>query len=195
MADTDGARPVVLHTSWRGRLQQLIAPLILFGVAAAGFARAGEPRPIPVVLSAIGSVLLVIQLLDFPVVSVFGPTGIERRCVLRRVHLPWDDIVAIARPGTIVGGGSARVRSFVGAEPGTVSNQGLVAEVGDRRRRHLLADHIEGQAEYDAIERGLREWSPITPLRASRPGASVAPTFVYKRRRGVPDSLPVDRLP
>ena len=189
------ARPVVLHTTWHGRLQQAGAPLILLGVAAAGFVRAGEARPVPLVLAVVGAAVLVTQLLDFPIVTVFGADGVQRRCVLRRQVLSWDDIGAIARPGTILGGGSARLRSFAGAEGPTATRQGLVAEVGERRRRYLLTDHVEGRAEYDAIERGLRIWSPSTPLRASRPPEGTAPTFVYKRRRGVPDSLPVDRLP
>ncbi len=197
MSTSDAARPVVLHTSWRGRLQQAVAPLILFGIAAAGFVRAGEPRPVPVVLATIGTVILVIQLFDFPVVTVFGPDGVERRCLLRRQMLLWDDVASIARPGSIESAtavNSEPGRSPAGRQRRRSSRQGLVAEVGERRRRHLLTDHIEGVAEYDAVERGLREWSPMTPMRASRPAEGVAPTFLYKRRRGTPDALPVDRL-
>lgn len=186
-------RPVVVHTSWRGRLVQAVASIVLVGVGIIGFSAAGEFRWVPAAFVTIGVIVFVIQLIDFPLVTVFDEQGIERRCLLRRNRLAWDDVETVARPGRATSRGSAAFRRLTGGDSTPTSSMGLVAEVGEKRRRHLLTDRIESQAEFDELARVMHEWAPMT-MRASRPAEGVSPSFLYKRRRGTPDALPVDRL-
>ena len=60
---------------------------------------------------------------------------------------------------------------------------GLVARTV-HKRRYLLVDVAEGQAEHDALVKGLAAWGVKVPMRAGRPSADVPPTTMYRRRRG-----------
>ncbi len=196
---------VVLHTSWRGRLTTVSAPAIL--LALGGFGTWKAPGLLPLVLLAVGIVLALVALLDFPLVSVIGADGIQRRCALRSQHLDWARIASVARPAqanrwrrdvTGVAGGRAD-RAIPGARPAHAEHEssraakgGLIAEIG--RRPFLLCDKLESRAEYDAIRSGLREWAPGLPLRASRPDESVPPTWLHKKRRGSASDGLVDLL-
>jgi len=132
------------------------------------------------IILVVGLGLAAVAFLDYPLWSTLGPDGIVRRCVLRTETLVWEDISTIARPG-------ARQRRF-GSAPrqadqtaSAVGRAGLVAEV--QRRPYLLADRIESPAEHEAIESGLRTWSPGLAWRASKPVEGTPPTWLYKRRR------------
>ena len=46
--------------------------------------------------------------------------------------------------------------------------------------------------EHEAIENGLKKWSPGTILRAAKPEDGTAPTWLYKRRKADIEGM-VDR--
>ncbi len=191
-AGSGSAKPLpqalVLHTTWRGRLLFLTAPLVLLGLGGYGIVFGGF-QIFNSILAVIGLLLLAASLLDFPLYSVVGPEGVERRCLLRRERRAWSELRTIARPANR--GIASRVRSGLG----TGNSSGLVAEIG--ARPSLLTDRIESPAEFDALENAMAQWVPGMVLRASRPTDGTAPTWLYKRRlgdgEGLIDALHVER--
>ncbi len=182
-------RPVVLHTSWRGRATAFIGPSVLLAWGVYGVV-AGGIQLFNGLLMAVGGVLFVIVAFDYPMHSTIGADGVTRRCLLRTERLGWDRVRTIARPG-------ARQRFFGGTQDrllarpeGPRGRSGLIAEVG--RRPYLLVDRIESPAEHEAIERGLRHWAPGLALRATRPVDGTPPTWLYKTSRASIEGM-VDR--
>lgn len=196
--------PLVLHTSWRGRVLNGLMPVVFLTLGTAGFRGGGVV--VPTILMGLGAAFALVFLIDYPQVVVIGSSGIERRCLLRTDHLPWDVVAVIARVpkrgfrdqksiqfGEQIEGLSARPNRRGRDKTTKPARSGLVAEVG--RRPHLLTDKIESRPEYDALRRALPEWAPSTVLRASRPEDDVAATFSFKRRVGAGEDSFVDRLP
>lgn len=163
-------RPIVLHTSWRGRSAALAAPVILLVLATVGVAGGGW-HWFPLVLGLGGLVLGAIVAVDYPLWCVFGPEGIARRCGLRTERLAWDQVDSVIRPAYT--GRFGRMRG-----PTT----GLVAVV--QRRRYLLTDRMESRAEHEALLRAVAAWNRGMPVEASLPPDDHPPTWLYKRRRG-----------
>lgn len=184
-----GPRPVVLHTSWRGRAVSAAAPSLLLGLGTYGLAAAGF-RIFPFLLFVAGAVFMVIVLFDYPKYTVIGPAGVERHCVLRVERLGWDRVTALGRPG-LRAMGSYRDRAEGGTRVG--GRSGLVAEV--RNRPYLLCDKSESRGEFDAVVAGLSAWAPECPIRASSPSDDAPPTWLYKKRRGSASDGLVDLLP
>lgn len=162
-----------------------VAPTILLALAGIGFASGG--RFVPGAIGFVGLLLALVALFDYPVTVLFGPEGVERRCLLRRVSLSWDEVGAIGRPRKTqdrslqrLGGLAGRVthgESTLGSP-----SSGLVAEVN--RRPHLLTDRIESTQEFEALRAGLVVWGSGVAIRASEPAAEIAATFSYKKRAG-----------
>ena len=177
---TDEPRPVVLHTSWRGRLLAFVAPVVLLAFAGLGYA-VGGVRPVPVICSVVGLGLAGIVAFDYPLHAVFGPGGIERRCLLRREQLDWDRVSGVVRPA---------YRSALGRwmHPST----GLVATIG--RRRYLLTDRMESRYEFAALTRGMDRWDRNVRIEATEPPDDTAPTWLHKKRVGGGDVPLVDHL-
>lgn len=198
-AGATAGQSVVLHSSWRGILLSHATPLLLVVLGGLATADAG-PHPIALALMATGVALEAVSLLDFPLSAVFGPEGIERRCLLRRRRLAWSEVDDLRRaPGPrlrrvpVAHGerhaaspapGAARGRprrGRGGAGPGSrPAPGGLVAARG--RRRYLLVDRVEGGEEYDALVRGVSAWAPGLAVHALRPPDGTPPTWLYRRR-------------
>lgn len=182
-------RPIVLHTSWRGRFTAFAGPAVVLAWGGYG-AVAGGLQIFNGLLIAIGVILLAVVAFDYPMHSTIGADGVARRCLLRVERLTWERISSIARPGArqrFVGA----MRDPVGDRPqGPKGKSGLIAEVG--RRPYMLVDRIESPAEHEAIEKGLRHWAPGLVLRATRPIDGTPPTWLYKARRASVEGM-VDR--
>lgn len=158
--------PVTLHSSWRGIATAFGSPLVvlLLGVLAV---LEGGPGAFSLAVVGVGLVLGAVSLWDFPLAATLGPRGVVRRCALRRAAVRWERVEALRRaPGP-------RLRRSV---PGP-----LAAAAG--RRRWLLVDQAESEAEYDAVVRGLVVWAPGVRVEAARPPADTPPTWLYRRRR------------
>jgi hypothetical protein len=173
----DGA--VVLHSSWRGIIGGVLgaAVLVALGAVPMVLGRGGLGAPVLVV---VGAVLLAVMLWDYPVASVFGPDGIERRALLRRHLLVWRGIdeLARARPG---------MRAALNWRSGGLSSGGLVAVSG--RRRYLLVDQAESRVEYGAVRAVMADGDAATLSMPPPPPPDTPPTSLYRRRRwrsGVP---------
>jgi hypothetical protein len=197
----DGHSILVLHSSLTGIAAAVVSPAVLLGFGAVMLAARG-PRPVPLVLLVLGIGSAVAALASFPRSSRLDRDGITLTRLGRRRHLPWTAVRAISRgPGTqaarsralrdpTLGSGSAatghdrvtgRVGDPVGAEALPVSG-GLVA-VGRGRRRWLLADQVESQAQFDTLLALARDLDPPVPVRAERPHPEAPPTDLYRRRR------------
>ncbi len=198
---------VVLHTSWRGRITTIMSPSIL--TALGGYGVADTFRWFAFAILVVGIVLGIVGLVDYPRVTVIGAGGIERRCLLRTQRLDWAAIATVARPapanrwrrdmttaGTIARSSASRTPGERPAHAEQAATEGtkggLTAEIG--RRPFLLCDKVESQAEFDAIDAGLRHWAPSVPMRASRPDSSVPPTWLHKKRLGSASDGLVDLL-
>lgn len=186
--------PVVIHSTVRGVLVMLLAPL---AVAAAGtLAQIGEPgRTWPQVVAGLGFALFLYGLFSFPHRTTFDAGGLVRHCLLRRHELGWADIRALERVAQPMGRTGAARRQIrdanqarrAGSAPRSAGWQtpqvrgGLVAR-GHGRRRYLLSDVTEGAAQYDAIAR-LAEAAVLGPaLKARRPPPDTPPTGQYRPR-------------
>jgi hypothetical protein len=173
--------PVVVHSSIRGLVAAVVSPAVL--IALGGAASAGGLRTVPVAMLTLGIVLAVGVAVDFPRRTRFDETGMTRMCALRVQHLAWEDTVAIERaPATSID----RVRNLTDRKDDPMISGGLVAR-GPGKKRWLLTDRVESQAEYDAVAAILRARDGATVLRAVRPPAGAAPTDLYRRRRRAKD--------
>ncbi len=182
-------RPIILHTSWRGRFTAFFGPMILLLWGVYG-AAAGGIQIFNAILIAMGVILSGVVAFDYPMHSRIGADGISRRCLLRIERLTWDRVTTVARPGARQRIPGTR-RDPVGDRPqGPRGKSGLIAEVG--RRPYMLVDRIESPAEHEAIEQALRHWAPGLILRATRPVDGTPPTWLYKTRRASVDGM-VDR--
>lgn len=173
--DANPVRPLVLHSSWRGRLLAALTPALLLSFGAIGALAVGF-RVIPVVALVIGFVLLMVVVFDYPLRTVFGPESIDRKCLGRTERLAWSQVGLVGRPAY-----SARLGRL------GRTTTGLVAAVG--RRRYLLTDRMESKAEHQALLRLIAAWAEGTPVEASQPPDDWPPTWLYKRRQGSTDSL------
>jgi hypothetical protein len=169
-----------LHSSWVGRIGALIGPTFLVLWGGYGIAVAGV-QVFNGIVFTLGATLLLIVIFDFPLWCEFDDTGVTRHCLARRQHRAWADIRAIVRPAS---------RGPVGRQ--RISKSGLVAEIG--KRPMMLVDRIESAHEHDALERAVAVWAPGVAFRASQPAHSVAPTWLYKRRRGGQENRLVDEF-
>jgi hypothetical protein len=174
--------PVVVHSSIRGLIAAVVSPAVL--IALGGAASSGGLRVLPVATLTLGVVLAVGVAVDFPRRTHFDAAGMTRVCALRRQRLAWEDTVAIERaPPTSID----RVRNLTDRRDDPMISGGLVAR-GPGRKRWLLTDRVESQAEFDAVVAILRARNGATVVRAERPPSGAAPTDLYRRRRrGVDD--------
>lgn len=157
--------PLVLHSSALRLSVQWLTPLVLLSLG--GYGLTGGPRPIPIVLTALGVVTAWVVLFDLPLRSEFDDDGVTRVCLLRRQHLPWSTVVAVER----VGGVPGRPRADGTRRP-PGAGRGLAARTGPRRV-HLLVDRRESHAEFAALRDLVRERA--TQLRAQQPPLEAAP--------------------
>jgi len=158
---------LVLHTSWRGRLLSFGSPLLLLAIGAVVVS--GRAAVVGWFVIAVAVLLVLVGFLDYPLTVRLGPDGIERRCVARRSTLLWADVEAVVRPSVLQPG---MLRWFGG-------NNGLAAEQG--KRRYLLTDSLESEAENDALHTRLAIWDPGITILAPKPPPSSTPTWLYKR--------------
>ena len=157
------------------------SPALLTTLGGVGLALGGF-RWWPLTLLTVGLGLAAVVVVDYPIQVVFGPEGIDRRCLGRTERLAWDEVTRVVRPA---------YASLLGRFRLGRDSTGLVAE--RRGRRYLLTDKMESRAENEALLDGLFVWAPGTPVEATRPPDSTPPTWLYKRRRGDGDGL-VDEL-
>lgn len=177
---SDELRPIVLHSSWRGRLTALFAPGTLLVLGTYGIAFGGL-QVLNGIIFGLGAVLMLVVLFDFPIWCEFGESGVVRHCAFRKQQLEWQQIRAIVRPANQGPVGRRRA-----------SRTGLVAEIG--KKPFLLVDRIESRAEHEALERAVRRWKPGFAFRPSKPSMEVSPTWLYKRRRGRAGNALVDEV-
>ena len=171
-----------LHTSWRGLLGAGFTPSALLGLGGLAL-RDGGLRPFPLLLVAVGGALLLVALLDYSYTVRLDARGIARRTVIRTQVLPWSRLVALerTRPAT-----ATVMRNLTDRRADPQISGGLGAR-GRGRRRWLLTDRVESRSEYDRLRALLADLGEPVQLRAARPHAEAAPTFLY-RRRGLGDS-------
>jgi len=170
---SSAADAVVLHSTWRGLLSGVFGGLVI-SVAGAFSVAATDGAVGSFVLLAVGAVILLVVLLDFPISSSFDSDGVTRRPLLRRQRLSWDrvDQLTRTRPGI-----AARARSLA---PG-----GLVAKVG--RRRYLLVDQCESIDEFSALSDVMDELGDDVGFHdLIVPPTGTDPTWTYRRRRWQP---------
>ena len=173
-----GADHLVLYPTWTGLLAASLVPpgLLLLGWLAL------EATGVGVVASGLllgGTISGVFAGRDFPRHVVFGPQGIERRCLLRRHVLPYAEVAAVRRAPAPRFGAARAARSSDHAERTRVRS-GLVA-AGSGRRRWMLTDQPESREEYDRLAILLIAHGP-TALEAARPSAGTTPTSLYRRQ-------------
>lgn len=172
-----GADHLVLYPTWTGLLAASLVPpgLLLLGWLAVEAVGVGV---VATVLLVGGTVSGVLTGRDFPRHVVFGPHGIERRCLLRRHRLPYSQVAAIRRaPAPRL----AAVRAARSSDPEERARvrSGLVA-AGPGRRRWMLTDQPESREEYDRLAT-LLILHGATALEAGRPPAGTPPTSLYRR--------------
>jgi len=179
--------PITLSSSLRGLAAAYISPLLVLALAAAGFVLDGV-RPMPLILLAIGTTLLLVSLFDYPIRSVLSSNGIARHTLLRRHNLRWDRIDAITRsPGPRLRWSNARSNAADSERRGAARPArfpipgGLAAVCG--RRKVLLVDQAESAAEYDRLRSAINTWQIPISLAATRPPVGTAPTDLYRRRK------------
>jgi hypothetical protein len=173
-----GPDHLVLYPTWTGLLAASLVPpgLLLLGWLAI---EAGSTGAIASVLLVGGTVSAVLAGRDFPRHVLFGPEGIERRCLLRRHLLPYTEVTAIRRAPASRFARARAARSGDPAERARVRS-GLFA-AGPGRRRWMLTDQPESREEYDRLATLLIVHGP-TSLEAGRPPAGTPPTSLYRRR-------------
>jgi hypothetical protein len=178
-----GPDHLVLYPTWTGLLAASLVPpgLLLLGWLAIEASGTGL---LASVLLVGGTVSGVLAGRDFPRHVLFGPEGIERRCLLRRHRLPYTEVAAIRRAPAPRFARARAARSADPAERARVRS-GLVA-AGPGRRRWMLTDQPESREEYDHLAALLIVHGP-TSLEAGRPPAGTPPTSLYRRR---PPPLP-----
>ncbi len=172
-----GADHLVLYPTWTGLLAAGLVPpgLLLLGWLAL---EAVGPGVVAVGLFLGGTAAAVLAGRDFPRHVVFGPLGIERRCLLRRHVLPYAEVAAIRRAPAPRSALARAARSKDPAARARVSSGLLAASRG--RRRWMLTDQPESREEYDRLASLLITYGP-TALEATRPPAGTAPTSLYRR--------------
>jgi hypothetical protein len=169
---------LVLHSSWTGLAAAVVTPSLLLAFAWVMLAARG-PRPLPLVLLAVALVSAVTALASFPRHSRLDADGITLTRLGRRRQLPWSEVRAISRgPGTQ----AARTRALRDATVEELPVSGGLVAVGAGRRRWLLTDQVESQAQFDTLTDLARQLDPPVPVRAERPHAGAPPTDPYRRR-------------
>lgn len=173
----DDRSAVTLHSSWRGIVLGSLGAVALaaagtYGVIAVGF------EFIPTTLLVIGWIFLLTMVFDFPIASRFTSEGVERRMMLRRHHLRWEDVEQLTR-----------TRPTMIKVDRRLEHGSLAAKKG--RRRYLLVDRLESADEFDAVVEIVEaKGAAGDHLGASmlpRPGAKVPPTWLYRRRAWRPN--------
>jgi hypothetical protein len=166
-----------LHTSWRGLLGAWITPVVLLGVGSVAVGTGGL-RAFPLLLVVLGTVLMLVVLVDYPHRVTVDRTGVSRHTLLRTQRLGWDQLVAMerTRPAT-----STVVRNATDRRSDPQVSGGLVAR-GPGRRRWLLTDRVESRIEYDRLVQLVSELGQPVEIGAARPHAEAVPTFLYRRR-------------
>jgi hypothetical protein len=106
--------------------------------------RSAGPRPGPLVVAGLASVVLAVVLLDLPRETVLDAEGVRRRCLLRDQRIAWASVVAVER---------LRPRML---RPG--GRRGLVLR--GRRGRWLLTDRTEPPADHDRLRRFVTDVAP-----------------------------------
>ena len=167
---------VTLHSSWRGIATTVGGGSTLLALGVLGFV-AGGVNVIPIVLFVAGAVFVLITLFDYPIRATFSADGVERKAVLRRQRLAWEDVRELSR---------LRPRRAGPWRPPAMG--GLLAHVG--RRRYLLVDQLESPLEFDAVVAVVGEETAerLTLDTMSRPPDDTNPTWIYRRSRWAPDS-------
>jgi len=168
--------PLVLHSTWRGMLANLSAPVILIGVATIAMVRGDGFSVGATIVLVLGLILAYVALFDLPVQCRFASDGIERRCLLRRHRIDWDSVIALRRAS----GSVVRGHRLEGANRLSVGMGGLAATVG--RHRYMLVNHVESRDEYTELSSALASWAPTVPIAAAPPPESAPPTWLYHRR-------------
>jgi hypothetical protein len=170
---------LTLHSSWRGILGSAVGASIVLAAGVVSVAGVG-PKPVPLLVLAVGVLLVGGFVFDVPVSTRFDERGIVRRALGRHHRIGWERVDHLTRT-------RPRLRLSVTH----MGLGGLVAVVG--RRRYLLSDRVESEPEFDGLIRSVERWAPGCGLAGLlRPPGDAPPTWLYRRRRWRPDAS-VDR--
>jgi hypothetical protein len=129
--------------------------LLALGLRA--FTRSGWTAPTLVVL-ALGALALTVLLADLPRRTEVRESGLDRVCLLRTEHVPWERVVAIERQRRLIGG---------------PASGGLVAR--GRRGRWLLSSPAEPPLQHERLRRALGTSAPHVRLVAEPPATTTEP--------------------
>ncbi len=173
---------LILYPTWLGLVASFGVPLFLVLLGLFAFGR-GSGGPVAGAVVVFGLLVGGLAGRDFPRSVVIGPDGIDRRCLLRRHHLAYVEVIAIRRAPSsrLAAARAARSGSPSGAGTTGRITGGLVA-AGPGRRRWMLTDQPESRAEYDHLARLLTAHGS-TLLEADRPPVDATPTSLYRRER------------
>lgn len=175
---------LILYPTWLGLLASGLVPvvLVILGLLALS---GGSGGAVAGGMVAFGLITGGLAGRDFPRSVVIGPDGIERRCLLRRHHLPYDEVAAVRRaPGSrLAAARAARERAGTNSGAATRITGGLIAS-GPGRRRWMLTDQPESRAEYDRLAQLLGAHGS-TLLEADRPPPGATPTSLYRREQAL----------
>ncbi|MGA8038758.1 MAG: hypothetical protein WCA93_01480 [Acidimicrobiia bacterium] len=75
----------------------MVTPPLLVAMAW-GSELVDAPVLLSLALAGLAALLGYVALFDYARSIEIGETGVDRICILRRQHTPWDDIAVIARP-------------------------------------------------------------------------------------------------
>ena len=159
----------------------VLAPALLIATGVYGLVYGGRWLLLPSLLFFAGLVLATITLFDVPLRTSFGVRGIERHMPLRKQLIPWEQVFVLERVRKWNLGLPRWMALGEDRAPRPATPGGLVALTAGRRR-YLLVNQGESQAEYDALRSAVSDWAPDLVVNANRPHEKVPPTFLYRRR-------------
>lgn len=161
---------ITLHSSWRGITLSMVGALAVFLVGSIAVGANGF-TPIPTVILVLGTVMVCAVVFDYPVASTFGRDDVVRRAMLRTHRIRWDRVDQLTRARPSLTSGLRQLK------PG-----GLTAKVG--RRRYLLVDQCESEAEFDELSELLdARFVELAIDEMIVPPAGIDPTWTYRRKR------------
>jgi hypothetical protein len=156
---TEDPQRIDLRPSWRVFVSGVVSTILLLVTSIA----AGRIAVIATVLLLLGLIIGAFTVFDTPYRTILDSTGVRRCCLGRKHHTQWEHVDIIDRSLALT---QARNRddsgNSSGRRPGGLS-------VGVRRRKYMLTDVAEADAQYNALAAAVAVWCPDVIFRASPP--------------------------